>query len=86
MGVIVRMWEVRGHPGRFADLVSWVCETAVPSLELDPGHVASEVFASADHRLVVISRWRGEPRDLPRPPSRLVAREPHAWDFTPVDR
>lgn len=27
-----------------------------------------------------------QPRDLPEPPMRLVARPPHAWDFTQVDR
>jgi hypothetical protein len=58
----------------------------VPELEHQPLHVSSEVFSSPDHRLVVISKWRGEPTELPAPPERLLARRPHAWDFTPVDR
>jgi hypothetical protein len=91
--MIVRMWEARAHPEAFTDLLSWVCDAAVPALEAHPLHVASEVFASTDHRIVVISRWRkgpgwagGGPPRLPEPPGYLVARPPHSWDFTPVDR
>ena len=29
-GVIVRMWEVRAHPEAFPELLSWVCEAALP--------------------------------------------------------
>jgi hypothetical protein len=83
--VIVRMWEVRGYPARLSDLVGWVCDTALPAIEHDPRHAGSEVFSATD-RVVVISRWRGEPLRLPDPPADLVARTPHAWDFTPVDR
>jgi hypothetical protein len=84
-GVIVRMWEARGRPGRVPELVAWVCDTALPAVEPDPRHAGSEVFSSAD-RVVVISRWRGDPVPLPDPPPDLVARSPHAWDFAPVDR
>jgi hypothetical protein len=84
--VIARMWEVRSHPEGFSDLLSWVCEAALPKVEVHPSHVSSEVFSSTDHRIVVISKWRGSPQDLPDPPGHLVARAPHAWDFTPVDR
>lgn len=84
--VIVRMWEARAYPEGFADLLSWVCEAAVPALEREPDHLESEVFSAADQRIVVISRWRGDPRPLGDPPGHLVARPPHAWDFTPVDR
>lgn len=83
--VIVRMWEVRGYPERLPELVGWVCDVALPAVEHDPGHAGSEVFSATD-RVVVISRWRGEPLPLPDPPTDLVARRPHAWDFTPVDR
>lgn len=80
------MWEARAHPEGFQDLLSWVCEAALPEVELHPLHVSSEVFASTDHRLVVISKWRSAPRSLPDPPGHLVAGPPHFWDFTPVDR
>nr|WP_205861293.1 hypothetical protein [Planosporangium flavigriseum] len=80
------MWEVRAYPERFGDLLSWVCEAAVPALEAEPLHVVSEVFSSTDHRIVVISRWRGDPAPLPDPPGHLVARSSHSWDFSPVDR
>lgn len=84
--VIVRMWEARAEPAGFADLLTWVCETALPELEHNPLHMSSEVFSSTDHRLVVISKWRSNPVPLPEPPARLVARAPHSWDFTQVDR
>jgi len=85
-GVIVRMWEVRAHPEGFTELISWVCEAALPAIEVEPLHIASEVFSSTDHRLVVISKWRSNPVELPEPPRHLVARKPHSWDFAPVDR
>ncbi|HEY3007835.1 MAG TPA: hypothetical protein VGJ63_07180 [Micromonosporaceae bacterium] len=84
--MIVRMWEVRANPQRFTDLLSWVCDTAVPAIEVHPLHVSSEVFASTDHRIVVISKWRSDAQSLADPPEHLVARSPHVWDFTPVDR
>ena len=84
--VIVRMWEARAEPGRLPDLVDWVCATALPRIEVNPLHIASEVFSSSDDRCVVISRWRGQPEALPPAPPLLVARSPHEWDFTPVDR
>ncbi|MFU8854078.1 hypothetical protein ACNAW0_24300 [Micromonospora sp. SL1-18] len=84
--MIVRMWEAKAESYGFADLITWVCETALPELEHDPLHLSSEVFSSTDHRLVVISRWRSNPRTLPDPPPTLVARPPHVWDFTQVDR
>ena len=85
--VIVRMWEVRGEPAKFTDLIAWVCDTAVPRLEVEPLHISSEVFSSTDHRVVVISKWRGaSPTPMPDPPAALLARKAHAWDFTQVDR
>ncbi|WP_213452780.1 hypothetical protein [Rhizomonospora bruguierae] len=84
--MIARMWEVRARPERFNELLSWVCDTALPGVEVLPQHVASEVFSSTDHRIVVVSRWRMQPVELAAPPAGLVAREPRSWDFTPVDR
>lgn len=83
--MIVRMWEVRAHPKALPELLSWLSEAALPALEVKPLHVSSEMFASTD-RVVVISRWRSNPESLADPPSHLVARSPHSWDFTPVDR
>jgi hypothetical protein len=84
--VIVRMWEARAEPGRLPALVEWVCDTALPRIEVSPLHIASEVFSSSDDRCVVISRWRGDPEPLSPAPPVLVARPPHEWDFTLVDR
>ncbi|GAA0899490.1 hypothetical protein GCM10009557_75390 [Virgisporangium ochraceum] len=84
--VIVRMWEARSRPAVFDEFLAWVCEKAVPEVEGHPQHVSSEVFSSTDHRVVVISRWHRDPLDLPAPPPTLVARSPHVWDFTQVDR
>jgi len=84
--VIVRMWEVRAHPEGFTDLLSWVCDDAVPKMEAHPLHLVTEVFSATDHRIVVISKWRSAPEPLGDPPGHLVARKPHFWDFSPVDR
>jgi len=80
------MWEARAHPEGFAELLSWVCDKAVPDLEAHPLHVTSEVFSSTDHRVLVISRWRRDPLPLADPPRHLLFRTPHSWDFAPVDR
>jgi len=84
--MIARMWEVRALGSGFDELLSWVCDDVLPGLEVLPQHVSSEVYSSTDHRIVVISRWRNSPQDLPAPPDRLIARSPHVWDFTPIDR
>ncbi|HEX5598572.1 MAG TPA: hypothetical protein VFX61_21515 [Micromonosporaceae bacterium] len=84
--MIARMWEAKSESGRLAELVSWVCETALPEVEHSPLHISSEVFSSAEGRVVVVVKWRGEPLPLPDPPLRLVARPPKFWDFVPVDR
>jgi hypothetical protein len=81
------MWEVRAHPESLSDLLSWICEAGLPKIEVNPLHIASEVYSSTDHRVVVISKWRGSaPEPLPDPPGHLVTRRPQAWDFTQVDR
>jgi hypothetical protein len=84
--MIARMWEVRAVGSGFDELLTWVCDEALPKLEVLPQHVSSEVFSSTDNRIVVISKWRNTPQTLPDPPARLVARAAHVWDFTPVDR
>ena len=84
--MIARMWEVRALAGSFDELLTWVCDVAVPRIEVLPQHVSSEVFTSTDRRIVVISKWRSSPESLPTPPAKLVARAPHVWDFSPVDR
>ena len=84
--MIVRMWEAKAYPKDFPALMAWVCDTAVPEIEVYPLHISSEVYSSTDNRLVVISKWRSSPVPLPDPPAELLARSPHVWDFTPVDR
>ena len=85
--VIVRMWEVKAEPGRLTQLISYVCDRALPVIEVNPLHIGSEVFTSTDNRVVVISKWRGStPESLIDPPSHLVGRRPQSWDFTQVDR
>ena len=84
--MIVRMWEVQAQQRNFTELLAWVCDVAIPAIELSPMHVSSEVFSSPDFRLVVISRWRSHPEAFAEPPAHLVTRQPHSWDFSPVDR
>ena len=85
--MIVQMWEVRAFASGFDELLAWVCDRAVPAIEVQPLHLASEVYTSPDNRIVVISKWRGNPvTQLADPPEKLIARPPHVWNFSPVDR
>ena len=86
-GVIVRMWEAQAHPEGFADLLSWICEVELPHLEHEPLYISGEVYSSTDHRVVVITKWRGSaPVALRAPARHLITRNPQTWDFTQVDR
>jgi hypothetical protein len=80
------MWEVVARPGAADTLVSWVFSTALPELSLATGLQRSEVYRSADNRVVVITLWSGEPVTLSEPPDDLVARPPMSWDFEQVLR
>jgi hypothetical protein len=84
--VIVRMWEVIAQPEAHADVLSWVCDAAVPALEVRPAHVSSQVLTSTDGRVVVVSRWRGEPVDPESPPRYKIVAPARSWDFNEVDR
>ena len=84
--MIARMWEVRASASGFDELLTWVCDVAVPTIEQNPLHISSEVFTSPDFRLVVISKWRSSPESFREPPAHLITRDPHSWDFSPVDR
>ena len=83
-GMIARMWEARGLPESIVELVAWARDVAMPAVASAEGYVRGDVYASSD-RVVVISHWDGGARDLPEPPSELVARPPHSWDFELVD-
>lgn len=80
------MWEAFAYPEAHQDLVTWVCDVGIPELEHEMSHMGSEVFTSTDHRVVVVSRWRSEPRDPSAPPEFYLRRTPQSWDFSPVDR
>ena len=36
--LIVRMWEVRAQQRNLTELLSWVCDVALPAIEVDPLH------------------------------------------------
>ena len=84
--MIVRMWEVQAQQRNFTDLLNWVCDVAVPGIEVSPLHISSEVYSSTDFRLVVITKWRSNPEAFREPPPHLITKSPHSWDFSPVDR
>ncbi|HLY32942.1 MAG TPA: hypothetical protein VKQ07_00290 [Jatrophihabitantaceae bacterium] len=72
----VVMWEVRAAPGQLDALVAFADSHAAPD---------AQVYRAdgPDPRVVVIDP---SGQGLPRPPSELVARPPHAWRFAPVAR
>ena len=71
---MTRMWEAVAAPGRIADLVAWALHHAPPD---------ASVYRSADDRVVIIDPTAYE---LPSPPTDVVARAPHAWEFEEVER
>ena len=68
------MWEAKAARGRAAELLAWVLQHAAPD---------ADVYESPDARVVVVDRFG---HTLPEPPAELLARPPHAWHFTPVQR
>ena len=50
--MIVRMWEVRAQQRTFTELLTWVCDVALPAIEVSPLHIKSEVFSSPDFRAI----------------------------------
>lgn len=79
------MWEVKAEPDTVDRLLDWVRQVAVPETARHPSWVDAEVYRSPDHRIVVIAHFNGTTHELPNPPDDLVARPPHAWNFTRVD-
>jgi hypothetical protein len=68
------MWETKAAHGRADELIAWALQHA-PS--------DAQIYRSTDGRVVVIDPTD---TDLPDPPPDLLARPPHAWRFTPVER
>jgi quinol monooxygenase YgiN len=61
--VIVRMWETRVSPGQLDALVSYVRDSVWPTVAKADGFIGGEVltsYASADERLLLITRWADE--------------------------
>jgi len=83
---IANTWEVVASPGAADQLVDWVFNKALPELSDIAGLQRSEVYRSADNRVVVITLWFGEPVTLSEPPAEFVARPPMSWDFEQVLR
>ena len=77
--MITVMWEAVADPDRIAEVVGWATGLAADGL------AGTEVYVSADSRVVVLAHWRDEDSvaDLVAPAGTL-RREPHAWRFTRV--
>ena len=76
--MIVRMWEVRAQQRTFTELLTWVCDVAIPAIEVSPLHIQSEVFSSPDFRP---SSFRGGAVTgaVPGPPSHLIHPPTPLW-------
>jgi heme-degrading monooxygenase HmoA len=90
--VIARMWETRITQGQLDEFCAWVKATAWPQFLAAPGFGGGELYRSdPQDRAVIVTRWAttealaagNEWFDLGA--ERFVAREPEAWEFTPVD-
>jgi heme-degrading monooxygenase HmoA len=90
--VIARMWETRIREGQLDEFCTWTKSTAWPQFLSAPGFGGGELYRSdTQDRAVIVTRWAStealaagnEWFDLGA--ERFVAREPEAWEFTPVD-
>jgi heme-degrading monooxygenase HmoA len=86
--VLVRMWEAKAAPDRFAEAAEYARNTMLPAARDAEGNLGAEAYASVEQgRVVVITHWLAEHADgwtEPDPPAGLWARPPHAWTFTPL--
>ncbi len=71
------MWEIRAADGRLDELLDWALG------RLDP---TARVYRSnaGEPRMVVIDRTGQAARQLADPPTELIARPGHSWEFSPV--
>ena len=69
-----RMWEAVAATGKLDQLVAWALQHAPAD---------AQVYRSADDRVVIIDAAGIGP---PEPPTGLLSRLPHSWDFEPVLR
>lgn len=83
--MIARMWEVKAQPDATFELLEWVRQSALPKLRSYGGFVSAELYSSLDDRIVLIVKWDSQPQAVPAAPTDLVTRDPHSWDFHPVD-
>ena len=90
--MIARMWETRINEGQLDEFCTWVKSTAWPQFVAAPGFGGGELYRSDPQgRAVIVTRWATvealaagtEWFDLGA--ERFVAREPSAWEFTPVE-
>jgi hypothetical protein len=95
--MLVRFWEARVEPGRLEEASTWVRGTLFVRAANEPGFDSGEVFLSEEvvgdpvagdqpPRVVLLTRWDAEPRDLDEslPVGGPIARA-HGWYFHSVD-
>jgi hypothetical protein len=76
------MWEVVAAPGRLADLLAWIDDTAVTALRAMPDCEQVDAYSASDDRAVLIVRFAGRPARIPDPPEELLKRPAHQWPFS----
>lgn len=90
--MIARMWETTIRPGQLDEFCDWVKTVAWPQFVAASGFAGGEVYrADEADRAVIVTRWSTSDTlaegnawfDLGA--ERFTAREPSAWQFTPVD-
>jgi len=94
--MVVRFWEARVASGRLDDAVRWTNETLHARARERTGYVSGEVFVSDEvvatpadgaqpARVVLLTRWAGEPGDLDEtPPGDASIDRAHGWWFRAV--
>jgi heme-degrading monooxygenase HmoA len=86
------MWETKVAAGQLDEFCAWVKSVAWPQFVVAVGFEGGEFYRADDQgRAVLVTRWTDADAlaagnawfDLGA--ERFCAREPDAWEFTPVD-
>jgi hypothetical protein len=79
--VIARMWETKISPGQLDEFCDWVKATAWPQFVAAPGFGGGVVLVT---RWATAAALAGGNEWFDLGAERFLAREPQAWDFSPV--
>ncbi|TDH17661.1 alpha/beta hydrolase [Mycobacteroides franklinii] len=77
------MWEAKAIDGKADQIIAWLSNSVVPQFVLRDPQCRTEVYRSADDRVVLIATGAAWSPQIPDIPDGLSERPPHQWHFEP---